>query len=161
MFKRENLVAGAAGAALLASAASFIAPFEGYRGKTYLDVVHVPTVCFGETEKAAVDKGRTYTFSRAECTDMLAKSLPKYDKSFRNCVKVAIPPSVYIAGLSFTYNVGERTLCKSTFARKANDGDFAGACQSLSAYVYAKGQVFKGLQNRRVHEIDKCMEDVR
>lgn len=160
IFTLNRVSLGASSAALFLAAATFIAPFEGYRGKTYLDIVNVPTVCFGETDKAAVEEGKVRTFTRAECTAMLAKSLKKYDAGFRKCVKVAMPDSVYIAGMSLTYNVGIAAVCKSTFVRKINDNNFKAACEALPAFNRAGGQVVNGLVRRRAIEREECLKDV-
>lgn len=145
-------------AGILAAAATLVAVYEGYSGKTYLDVVSVPTVCYGETEKSAVAEGRKRSFTKAECLSMLQASLKKYDDGFMRCVKRDIPDSVHIAGISFTYNVGISGACNSSFVRKINAGDFRGACDALLMWNRAGGRVVNGLDNRRRSERKVCLE---
>lgn len=152
----KKLAGGAVGVAV--AAAALVASWEGYYGKTYNDIVGVPTVCYGETEKSAVAEGRKRTFTKAECLEMLQQSLKKYDDGFMRCVKRPIPDSVHIAGISFTYNVGIGGACKSSFVRKINAGDFKGACDALLLWNKAGGRVVKGLDNRRRDERRVCLE---
>lgn len=150
----------AGGAMVLASAAVLIAPFEGYRDRTYRDVVGVPTVCYGETDRAAVRAGLRRTFTHAECLDMLAKSLPKYDAALMRCVRGSMPDSVHIAGISLAYNVGGGAVCRSTFVRLINAGDFRGACNALARFNRAGGRVIPGLVRRRAKERAVCLEGI-
>src|SRR5581483_8019608 len=98
-----HTAAGAAG--VLVATAAFITPWEGLYTRTYRDIVGVPTVCYGETEKWAVEEGRRRAFTKVECADMLAKSLPKYDGPMMQCLGgIKLPDSVHVAFLSATYN---------------------------------------------------------
>lgn len=156
-------VAVGAGVAVLAVAAMVIAPFEGYFGKTYKDSVGVSTVCFGETDRAAVAKGRTYRFSKEECQKMLADRLPEYDNGAKKCLNRDMPFSVHVAVISLTYNIGIAGFCHSAVARKINAGDFKGACNAFLAYDHGGRPLrrIQGLTNRRVAERTKCLEDVK
>ena len=145
-------------AAVFAAATTLTAVYEGYYGYTYKDVVGVPTVCYGETEKTAVAEGRKKTFTKAECLDMLKKSLVKYDDGFMACVNRPIPDSVHIAGISFTYNVGIGGVCRSGFVKFINQGKFKEACDALLVWNHAGGRVIKGLTNRRQSERKICLE---
>lgn len=154
---RKHVIGGAS-AGVLVAAATLIQPFEGYFGRTYRDIVGVPTVCYGETDKAAVAEGRRHTFTKAECKDMLIKRLPEYDAGFMRCVHRSIPDSVHVAGISLAYNVGVGAVCKSTFVRRINAGDFRGACDAMTRFNRAGGRVVKGLVNRRAQERRVCLE---
>lgn len=160
---------------VLAGAVALISPWEGYFGRTYKDIVGVPTVCYGETDKVAVAEGRKREFTKPECLDMLAKRLPEYDAGFMRCVKRPIPDSVHIAGISLAYNVGVGGACRSTFVRKINSGKFVGtcstpealeentndcrgACDALLSWNRAGGRVVKGLDNRRHAERIVCLQ---
>lgn len=145
-------------AAVAVAAASLVGAWEGYYGKTYKDIVGVPTVCYGETDKAAVAEGRKRTFTKAECLKMLSERLPEYDEGFKRCINREIPESVHIAMISVTYNIGIGGVCKSSMVRKINAGDFRGACDALLAWNRAGGRVVKGLDNRRRAERQVCLE---
>ena len=61
-----------------------------------------------------------------------------------------LPDPSYTAINSWAFNVGTGAACRSTLIAKLKAGDLAGACGELSRWVRVKGQVIKGLVNRRV-----------
>jgi hypothetical protein len=54
--------------------------------------------------------------------------------------------------VSFTYNVGEGNLAKSSVLRCVNSGDMAGAARAFHLWNKAKGKVLAGLVERRARE---------
>lgn len=152
-------VAGSAAAAI-ALAVGIIKPWEGYYSRTYLDIVKVATVCYGETDKAAVAEGRRRAFKEAECDAMLGKSLVKYDDGMMACLHRPVPIEVRAVFLSTTYNIGISGFCGSSMARRWNAGDAYGACDALLMWNRAGGRVVKGLDNRRKDERRLCREAV-
>lgn len=149
---------GATTGAVFGAAVALIQPWEGLYTKPYYDIVGVKTVCFGETAADGVDLNRSYT--PAECRALLVKSLPKYDNGIKACVHRPMPDSVHVAFISTAYNIGVRGFCNSTMAKRANAGDFRGACDALMHWDRAGGRVIKGLHNRRVAERSTCLKDV-
>lgn len=146
-------------AAVMIAAAALITPWEGIYLRTYKDIVHVDTVCIGETDKAAVEEGKRRAFTKQECVDMLRRRLPEYDAQFMRCVtRDDIPDSVHVAGISLTYNIGGGAVCKSTFARRINEGNWRAACDALPLYNRAGGREVRGLTNRRLDERRFCLE---
>ncbi|OLS53907.1 glycoside hydrolase family protein, partial [Rhodovulum sulfidophilum] len=79
------------GAAATALALSFIGGNEGLKTEAYLDIVGVPTVCFGETR--GVELGDSYT--PAECLAMFAGRLAEVeaglDRLIADPVEALIP----------------------------------------------------------------------
>lgn len=148
------------GAAVLALSAALISPWEGFYPKTYNDIVGVPTVCFGETEKEAVALGRVRPYTRKECEDMLAGSLRKYYDGMMACVSKPMTQNMTVAFLSTTYNIGVGGFCKSSMARLVNAGKPREACDALMSWNRAGGRVVRGLTNRRAAERAKCLEGI-
>ena len=144
------------GSALLAAAVALIGAWEGVRTVAYKDIVGVPTVCFGETR--GVKMGDRYTME--ECRAMLGDGIVEFEAGMRKCLKRpdAVPAKAYVAFLSLSYNIGTGAFCRSTVARKANAGDYRGACDALLAWNKAGGRVVKGLVNRRADERRICLE---
>jgi lysozyme len=64
----------------------------------------------------------------------------------------------YDAIVSFTFNVGEGNLRRSTLLRKLNAGDIVGACNELPRWNKAGGRVLPGLVKRRAEERALCLE---
>ncbi|WP_244487036.1 lysozyme [Devosia sp. Leaf420] len=149
------------GAALMASAIALVGGWEGLRAVAYPDRLAngIPTVCFGETR--GVKLGDSYTVS--QCQVMLGNALVEFEAGMRKCLATpdAVPDKPYVAFLSLSYNIGTGAFCGSTVARKANAGDFRGACNAIPMWNRAGGKVVPGLINRRADEQRFCLEGVR
>lgn len=141
-------------AAILAIAA--VGGAEGLSLTTYQDVVGVWTGCYGETK--GMKPGMRFT--RAQCDRMLLWSLVEHETGMRACLDDpdALPDKIYVAMLSGTYNFGVATFCRSSMARRINEGDLAGACDALLLYDKARGKTIRGLTNRRQKEHKLCRE---
>ena|ERR1700676_3087821 len=148
-------------AAWLVIATVIVGAFEGLYTHPYYDSVGVRTVCYGATAADKVDLHRSYTPD--ECKDMLARDLPKYDVQVQHCISPAaydaLTPNRHAAIVSFTYNLGEGALCRSSVARDLNAGEIIQACNDLLRYDRAKGRVLKGLTTRRIAERKLCLRD--
>ena len=147
------IVAGA-----LALAATLIKPWEGKRNTTYLDIVGVPTVCYGHTGPD-VERGKRYT--NAECEAFLQSDMAEHYGYVKRCIldKATVPLSIneQAALTSFTFNVGPRGVCGSTLQKHAIAGNKNQMCGQLMHWVYAGGKPVKGLVNRRKAEYAMCM----
>src|SRR5271170_2472255 len=103
--------AGAATTAFtaIAIAAAFIAPFEVYAIKPYVDTVgtgHPITWCYGETHADGPIPPMGTIFTKAECTAELQESLTKkYYPYVQRCAP-GQPPHRTAALVSFVYNLG-------------------------------------------------------
>lgn len=141
-------------AAIVAICIACIAPAEGLRRVAYNDPVGIPTICFGETK--GVKLGDTAT--TAECQQMLAGRLERdFIPGVERCISRPLSDTRKAAFVSFAYNVGVDTFCKSSIARKYNAGDTAGACDALLLYTKAKGITLPGLVKRREQERALCL----
>lgn len=139
----------AAGAAAL----TLVTGFEGLRRTAYYDPPGIPTVCYGHTGN--VQFNREYSFN--ECTALLQQDLGVAAGAVQRAAKVRLSQETFDALVSFTYNVGEGSLRKSTLLRKLNSGDIVGACNELPKWVYAGGVKLKGLVKRRAAEQALCL----
>ena len=137
----------------LATTASLIAGFEGFRTVAYLDPVAVPTACFGMTK--GVEIGQVFT--EAECEEHLFEEVVHFQREVRQRVDVPLTQNQLAAFTSFTYNVGVGAFEQSTLRRKLNAGDYEGACNELPRWVYAKGVKLPGLVKRREAERELCL----
>lgn len=174
---------------LVVAATHMILPHEGQvvneKGQhiAYVDIVGVPTTCWGLTGKDMhgnqIKKGNKYT--QQECEESLVKELTAYNQSMKKYVKVPLSPGEEIAYTSFIWNLGETNWRSSTLLEKLNSGDRDGACAQLLRWnksTFSKsgaesqkrrGEVctaldngkysctVKGLTNRRQDEYRTCM----
>ena len=147
-------VAGGAAAVALAVTA-LITPWEGKRNDPYLDIVKVPTVCYGETKVAM----RRY--SDAECKAMLQSSVTStYARQVFDCTPGLMDDrrvNQAAAAISLTYNIGATKYCRSTTARLFRAGRFAEGCRAIMQWRMAGGRVVQGLVNRRSAEVKLCL----
>ena len=153
---RGQVIAGAVGAAV-AIATPFIAGWEGKRNLTYNDVVGIPTVCYGRTGDAAIP-GKRYTDE--QCKVMLREDVQKYMGYVRRCTPLVSDPHQLAAATSLTFNIGGAAYCRSTVARRFNDGDNKGACDAFLMWRFAGGREIPGLLNRRKAERALCLKGV-
>ncbi|WP_374551992.1 lysozyme [Sphingobium yanoikuyae] len=149
--KKQTAVGGGIAAALVL-AVPLIANWEGKRNDPYLDIVKVPTVCYGETR---VEMRR---YSDAECLALLDKGVREFAEPVAKCTpNIADRPYQLAAATSLAYNIGVSAYCKSTADRRFDAGDFKGGCAALKFWNKAGGRVVQGLANRRADEYRLCM----
>lgn len=156
----EQLTEDTQEAVFLEIAIPFVGRWEGLRLEAYLDIVGVPTVCYGETK--GVKLGDHYT--KTQCDAMFASELLEYRADFQRHVRgdilASLPVERDVAFTSLTYNVGAGAVAKSTALRRLNAGAVPGACDALTWYNKAGGRVVRGLVNRRKDEFGLCMHGV-
>lgn len=157
-----KIVAGVALVALLGAGAAnltleTVADFEGYVPEAYRDPVGILTKCWGDTYD--VTPGATYTFD--ECVRSLNKQVLKHAAPVMECVPELRERDdlVKASFVSMAYNIGVNGFCKSSVARKANQGDWRGACERIGSGIYttAGGKKIEGLEKRRGIESDMCL----
>ena len=149
--------AGAAvGAAVISMATPFIATWEGKRNYAYLDIVGVPTICYGSTNGVKMGDWK----SDAECLELLKKEVGEYYERLSECMPSNAPISVQASMLELAYNVGVSATCNSTAMRMVKDGNYIAACEQLDRWVYAGGKKINGLVNRRNASKEMCMKDL-
>lgn len=155
-----------AAAAVTAAVAALATPLylasEGMVLKSYRDPIGIWTACAGHTGPD-VQPGQAYT--QAQCLEILQRDLAEHNADVVRCVPRPMPPHVHAAALDFTLNVGGEKFCGSTFARKLNAGDWAGACAEISRWVMVGGMDCRkpeharqcgGIVTRRARERALC-----
>lgn len=140
--------------AALVLSAPLVMVWEGKKNEAYLDPVGIPTACYGYTH--GVQLGQLYT--DAECENLLHSELAVAERAVDRLITHPIAPETKASLISFTYNVGEGNLRRSTLRRKMNAGDVVGACYELPKWIYAKGRKLQGLVNRRKEEMHMCLQ---
>lgn len=127
--------------------------FEGKRLVAYDDGVGVWTIGYGTIKYPSgvrVKKGDTCTEAQAET--YLKSDLVKFENAINRLVKVPLNQNQFDALASFTYNLGETNLSKSTLLRKLNAKDYKGAADQFLVWNKAGGRVLTGLVRRREAE---------
>lgn len=132
---------------------ALIKQFEGCKLTAYQDSVGVWTIGYGWTQPVDGKPIRAGVTIKQETAERLLKTgLVSYERDVSRLVKVGMTQGQFDALVSFTYNLGARSLSTSTLLRKLNAGDYAGAADEFLRWNKAGGKVLNGLTRRREAE---------
>ncbi|ENO2101847.1 lysozyme [Enterobacter hormaechei] len=132
---------------------ALIKEFEGCKLTAYQDSVGVWTIGYGWTQPVDGKPIRAGMTIKQETAERLLKTgLVSYENDVSRLVKVRLKQGEFDALVSFTYNLGARSLSTSTLLRKLNAGDYAGAADEFLRWNEAGGKVLNGLTRRREAE---------
>lgn len=132
---------------------ALIKQFEGCKLTAYQDSVGVWTIGYGWTQPVDGKPIRARMTIKQETAERLLKTgLVSYESDVSRLVKVGLTQGQFDALVSFTYNLGARSLSTSTLLRKLNAGDYAGAADEFLRWDKAGGKVLNGLTRRREAE---------
>ena len=132
---------------------ALIKQFEGCKLTAYQDSVGVWTIGYGWTQPVDGKPIRAGMTIKQETADRLLKTgLVSYESDVSRLVKVDLTQGQFDALVSFTYNLGARSLSTSTLLRKLNASDYAGAADEFLRWNKAGGKVLNGLARRREAE---------
>lgn len=132
---------------------ALIKKFEGCRLTAYQDSVGVWTIGYGWTNAVDGKPVRAgMTISQEVAERLLKTGLVGYESDVSKLVKVKLTQGQFDALVSFTYNLGARSLSTSTLLKKLNAGDYRGAADEFPRWNKAGGQVLAGLTRRREAE---------
>ncbi|EPC9992635.1 TPA: lysozyme [Enterobacter ludwigii] len=132
---------------------ALIKQFEGCKLTAYQDSVGVWTIGYGWTQPVDGRPIRAGMTIKQETAERLLKTgLVSYESDVSRLVKVGLTQGQFDALVSFTYNLGARSLSTSTLLRKLNAGDYAGAANEFLRWNKAGGKVLNGLTRRREAE---------
>lgn len=132
---------------------ALIKEFEGCKLTAYQDSVGVWTIGYGWTQPVDGKPIRAGMTIKQETAERLLKTgLVSYESDVFRLVKVGLTQEQFDALVSFTYNLGSRSLSTSTLLRKLNAGDYSGAAEEFLRWNKAGGKVLNGLTRRREAE---------
>ncbi|ENF7818722.1 lysozyme [Enterobacter soli] len=132
---------------------ALIKEFEGCKLTAYQDSVGVWTIGYGWTQPVDGKTIRGGMTIKQETAERLLKTgLVSYESDVSRLVKVGLTQEQFDALVSFTYNLGSRSLSTSTLLRKLNAGDYTGAAAEFMSWNKAGGKALKGLTRRREAE---------
>lgn len=132
---------------------ALIKQFEGCKLTAYQDSVGVWTIGYGWTHPVDGKPIRAGMTIKQETAERLLKTgLVSYESDVSRLVKVGLSQGQFDALVSFTYNLGARSLSTSTLLLKLNAGDYDGAADEFLRWNKAGGKVLNGLTRRREAE---------
>lgn len=141
-----------------------IADFEGLRLDSYPDPGSGDepwTIGYGTTiypDGRKVKKGDTCTQEQA--LEYLRYDAKKFTDAVNRAVRVPVNQNQFDALVSFTYNLGEGALSRSTLLTKLNSHDYRSAADEFGKWIYAGGRILGGLVRRRSAERDLFLTPV-
>lgn len=125
-----------------------IKSFEGLRLSAYKCSAGVLTIGYGHTSN--VKPFDVVTEKQAE--DILKNDLIKFEKVINDSVSAELNQNQFDALVSFVFNVGTNAFKKSTMLKFLNANHFPLAAGQFDRWVKVKGEISKGLVNRRKKE---------
>ena len=131
-----------------------IKSFEGLKLTAYLCPADIPTIGYGTTKGLTRADVGVKTITEAEATRLLQEDVARFEKAVAKLVKVKLTENQRGALVSWTYNLGETALAKSTLLKYINAvKPIADIERSWLQWVNAGGKRMQGLVRRRQAEI--------
>jgi lysozyme len=121
---------------------------EGLRLKAYRDTGGVLTIGYGHT---GTDVKPDMVITEARADELLREDVAEAEADVRRLCPVTTQ-SQFDALCSFTFNLGGAQLKTSTLRRLHNEGNYAGASDQFSRWVFDNGVKLNGLVKRRAAE---------
>lgn len=128
-----------------------IKQFEGFKPEPYVCSGGFLTIGYGH-KLLPSDRYNYLTPERAEV--ILLKDLLRVERAVIKYINVELNDDQFISLVSFTFNLGNAALQRSTLRQKINYGDYNAASKEFSRWVYAGGRKIMGLVRRRKIEKD-------
>lgn len=124
-----------------------------------------PTACNGITAAVTTTPVRVGdVWSADKCAAETAKALAAMQGPLLKCFRRTPPQDVFDAATSWAWNAGTPSVCGSQAMAAWNAGDWVTGCRRMLVsdggklqWVYAGGQFYPGMANRRVQEISLCL----
>lgn len=154
----DGLTTGESGIRLVKAFEGCLKPVGGGKFTTYICPAGVLTLGYGHTNANGrrIKSGDVWT--QGECDAALREDLTVAERAVRRRIRVDLTQHQFEALVSFTFNLGEGSLSRSSLLRMVNAKDFDGAADAFGAWNKAKdpqtGELreLKGLTRRRAAE---------
>ncbi len=128
---------------------SLIKRYEGFRAEPYFCPAGYLTIGYGHVIKA---NEKFESLSEEEAEQILQKDLLIFERSVARLVHAPINQYQFDALVSFTYNLGQGALQRSTLRQVINRHEYELAPNEFRKWIYAGGRILKGLIRRRNSE---------
>ena len=93
-----------------------------------------------------------WKIDREEANELLEHDLKRFERAVNTLVTVSMTQGMFDALVSFSFNLGEASLKRSSLLKKLNGGDREGAANEFLKWNKAGGKVLAGLTARRKSE---------
>jgi lysozyme len=135
---------------VVVSTLEFLRAREGFRETPYGDAGGY-SIGFGHFlgERPTITR-----VSLPQAESWLRDDAEKAARAVIKLVRVPLNQNQFDALVSFTFNLGEGALQRSTLLKKLNAGDYPGTALEFRRWVYSGGKILTGLVTRRTIERD-------
>jgi lysozyme len=128
---------------------ALIKRFEGFCATVYHCPAGIPTIGYGHVIK----RGETFKLLTVdEATELLRADAAIAERAVQRLITVPLTQNQFDALVSFTFNLGEGALERSSLRKIINEGRFDRVPSELNRWVFAKGKKLPGLVLRRLAE---------
>ncbi len=132
-----------------AQGVNFIEQWEGFSNTPYLCSGNFLTIGYGHK----LNKAKTLTkINEVDAEKLLAKDLYKAEIAVLRYINVPLLKYQFDALVSFTFNLGNAALQRSTLRQKINYEAHTEAADEFLKWIYVSGVAIRGLVRRRQHE---------
>lgn len=125
-----------------------IKQWEGCRLQAYKCPAGVWTIGYGHTRTVRPDM----VITQQQADDLLREDLRVFEKAVDDAVTIDLTDNQFAALVSWTYNIGEGAMRRSTLVRLLNQGHYEAVPGELAKWNKVKGKPVRGLSNRRAAE---------
>lgn len=132
------------------SGIDFIKQFEGFESHRYQDVAGLWTIGYGHL--ITKEDADLLELTEKEAEELLRKDLSNAEKAVNTFVKVPLTQSQFDALVSFTFNLGGKSLKDSTLLKFLNQMHYEEAADQFLRWIKAGGVPVSGLVRRRKAE---------
>lgn len=137
---------------------ALIRTFEGYSSTPYRCPAGVLTIGYGHVLKGG--EAATPSITREAAETWLKEDAQKAALLLSRHVAVALTQHQADALISFIFNVGGGAFARSTLKKVINRGWHGEVPAQLARWIYAGGQVQRGLVKRREAEAELYMREI-
>ncbi|RIY34341.1 hypothetical protein CKF54_00950 [Psittacicella hinzii] len=138
----------------VAKAVPFIAKWEGFREKKYLDQAGIWTIGYGFTDKAILAKYENTPMTKEEGMELIKLHVDKLSKQIELLVERTLNSNQLAALYSLAYNIGIGRFSTSTLLKVLNKKPHSPEVdKQFRVWRYVSGMVSSGLVNRRNDEV--------
>ena len=130
-----------------------IKKYEGFSARIYLCPAGKPTIGYGHLILAG-EKFPPYGISESDAENLLKQDVGVAENAINNLVAADISQNQFDALASFTYNLGAKSLEKSTLLRLINENNMQAAANEFPKWVFAGDKKLAGLERRRAAEME-------
>ena len=129
---------------------NLIKQFEGFSDTVYTCPAGFNTIGYGHVVQTNEDFSDGVTTATAEI--LLQQDVTRTEQAVLRLIHIPLTDGQFDALVSFTYNLGQGALQRSTLRRKVNRNEHQAAPAEFMRWVWAGGRQLPGLIKRRYAE---------